>query len=231
MIPLDRAVVARLESHGDRFELLVDPEEAARIRHGEDVDLEDVVAAEFVFENASRGEKAPEESLKKVFHSTDFEEIARLIIRKGEIHLTADQRRKMIEEKRRQVITFISRNAINPQTKLPHPPQRVELAMEEAKVNIDPFKHVEEQVKDTVKALRVLLPIKFAEMRFAVKIPADYAPRAYGEIQSATTVEREEWQKDGSWICVLRIPAGIQEEFYDLINRLTKGEGEVKILD
>jgi ribosome maturation protein SDO1 len=231
MIPLERAVVARLESHGDRFELLVDPEEAARIRHGEDVDLEEVVAAEFVFENASRGEKAPEESLKKVFHSTDFEEIARLIIRKGEIHLTAEQRRKMIEEKRRQVITFISRNAINPQTKLPHPPQRIELAMEEAKVNIDPFKHVEEQVKDTVKALRVLLPIKFAEMRFAVKIPADYAPRAYGEIQSATTVEREEWQKDGSWICVLRIPAGIQEEFYDLINRLTKGEGEVKILD
>jgi ribosome maturation protein SDO1 len=231
MIPLDRAVVARLESHGDRFELLVDPEEAARIRHGEDVDLEEVVAAEFVFENASRGEKAPEESLKKVFHSTDFEEIARLIIRKGEIHLTAEQRRKMIEEKRRQVITFISRNAINPQTKLPHPPQRVELAMEEAKVNIDPFKHVEEQVKDTVKALRPILPIKFAEMRFAVKIPADYAPRAYGEIQTATTVEREEWQKDGSWICVLRIPAGIQEEFYDLINRLTKGDGEVKILD
>jgi ribosome maturation protein SDO1 len=231
MIPLDRAVVARLESHGDRFELLVDPEEAARIRHGEDVDLEEVVAAEFVFENASRGEKAPEESLKKVFHSTDFEEIARLIIKKGEIHLTADQRRKMIEEKRRQVITFISRNAINPQTKLPHPPQRIELAMEEARVNIDPFKHVEEQVKDAVKALRPLLPIKFAEMRFAVKIPADYAPRAYGEIQTATTVEREEWQKDGSWICVLRIPAGIQEEFYDLINRLTKGEGELKILD
>jgi ribosome maturation protein SDO1 len=231
MIPLDRAVVARLESHGERFELLVDPDEAARIRHGEDVDLEEVVAAEFVFENASRGDKAPEESLKKVFHSTDFEEIARLIIKKGEIHLTADQRRKMTEEKRRQVITFISRNAINPQTKLPHPPHRVEMAMEEAKVNIDPFKHVEEQVKETVKALRAILPIKFAETRFAVKIPPDYAPRAYGEIQAATTVEREEWQKDGSWICVLRIPAGIQEEFYDLINRLTKGEGEVKILD
>lgn len=231
MIPLDRAVVARLESHGERFELLVDPDEAARIRHGEDVDLEEVVAADFVFENASRGDRAPEESLKKVFHSTDFEEIARLIIKKGEIHLTADQRRKMTEEKRRQVITFISRNAINPQTKLPHPPQRVEMAMEEAKVNIDPFKHVEEQVKETVKALRAILPIKFAEMRFAVKVPADYAPRAYGEIQAATTVEREEWQKDGSWICVLRIPAGIQDEFYDLINRLTKGEGELKILD
>jgi ribosome maturation protein SDO1 len=231
MIPLDRAVVARLESHGERFEVLVDPEGAARIRHGEDVDLEDVVAAEFVFENASRGERAPEESLKKVFHTADFEEVARHIIRKGEIHLTAEQRKRMTEEKRRKVITFIARNAINPQTKLPHPPQRVEMAMEEAKVNIDPFKPVEEQVKETVKALRPILPIKFAEVRFAVKIPPDYAARAYGEIQAATTVQREEWQSDGSWICVLKIPAGIQEEFYDLINRLTKGEGEVKILD
>jgi len=128
------------------------------------------------------------------------------------------------------VITFISRNAINPQTKLPHPPRRIEMAMEEAKVNIDPFKNFDDLVKDTVKALRPLIPIKFAELRFAVKIPADYAPRAYGEISASTTVEKEEWQNDGSWIGVLKIPAGIQGDFYDMINRLTKGDGEVKIL-
>ena len=104
------------------------------------------------------------------------------------------------------------------------------MAMEEARVSIDPFKHVDEQVKDVVKALRPILPIKFAEMRFAVKISADYAPKAYGEISSSTTIEKEEWQRDGSWICVCKIPAGIQDEFYDMINRLTKGDGEVKIL-
>ncbi|MBN2734237.1 MAG: ribosome assembly factor SBDS [Methanomicrobiaceae archaeon] len=230
MISLEQAVVARLESHGEKFEILVDPEEAARVRHGEKVNIEDVVAALFVFENASKTDKASEESLKKVFDTTDFETIAERIIRKGEIHLTAEQRKQMVEKKRSQVITFISRNAINPQTKLPHPPKRIEMAMEEARVNIDPFKHLEEQVKDVVKALRPLIPIKFAETRFAIRVPADYAPKAYGEISSSTTVEKEEWQKDGSWICVCRIPAGIQEEFYDMINRLTKGDGEVKIL-
>jgi len=231
MIPLEQAVVARLESHGEKFELLVDPDMAARVRQGADVNIEDVVAALYVFENSSKGTKASEESLKKVFDTTEFELIAERIIKKGVINLTAEQRRQKIEEKRRQVITFISRNAINPQTKLPHPPRRIEMAMEEAKVNIDPFKHFDDLVKDTVKALRPLIPIKFAEMRFAVKIPADYAPRAYGEISASTTVEREEWQNDGSWIGVLKIPAGIQGEFYDMINRLTKGDGEVKILD
>jgi ribosome maturation protein SDO1 len=230
MIPLDDAVVARIESHGERFEILVDPDIAAKIRHGEPIDIEDAVAALYVFENASQAEKSSEESLKKVFGTTSFEEIARRIIVKGEIHLTAEQRRAMIAEKRRQVIFFIARNAINPQTGHPHPPQRIEMAMDEVKVNIDPFRSLEELVKDTMKLLRPLIPIKFEEVRIAVRVPADFAPRAYGEIQSAATIEQQEWQKDGSWVCVVSIPAGIQNEFYDLINKISRGEAETKLI-
>ncbi|MHC1626001.1 MAG: ribosome assembly factor SBDS [Methanoculleaceae archaeon] len=231
MIPLDRAVVARLETHGERFEILVDPDGAARIRQGEDVEIEDVVAALFVFENASRGEKASEDALKKAFGTTDFDLIARRIVQKGEIQLTAEQRREMVQAKRRKVIDFISRNAVNPQTGYPHPPQRIEMAMDQARVNIDPFKHIEELVKETVKAIRPLLPIRFEELRIAVKIPAEYAPKAYGEIASAAQLEQDEWQSDGSWICVVRIPAGIQEEFYALVNRISQGDAGVKILE
>jgi ribosome maturation protein SDO1 len=231
MIPLDRAVVARLESHGERFEIGVDPDLAMKAKKGEEIPIEDLVAAEFVFENFARGDRASDESLMKVFGTTDFEPIARKILAKGEIHLTSEQRRQMIEDKRRQVVTYIARNAINPQTKLPHPPQRIEMAMEEARVNIDPFKHLDELVKETMKALRPLIPIRFEELRVAVRIPAEHAPRAYGEMQAATTVEREEWQNDGSWVCVCRIPAGTQSEFYSLVNRLSKGDGQVKVLE
>jgi ribosome maturation protein SDO1 len=231
MVPLDQAVVARLESHGEKFELLVDPDEAVRFRHGEQPDIEEVVAALHVFENAAHGKRASDEALMKVFHTTDFPVVAKKIIEKGEIHLTADQKRQMIVDKRKQVISFISRNSINPQTGLPHPPQRIEMAMEEARVNIDPFRHLDELVKDTVKALRPIIPIRFEELRIAVKIPADYAHRAYGDIHAGAVMEKEEWQKDGSWIGVVRIPAGIQGDFYDMVNRLTKGEAEVKVLD
>jgi len=231
MISLENSVVARLESYGEKFEVLVDPHLAARVRQGETLNMEDVVAALDIFGNSSRGTRASEESLMKVFHTTDFATVAKKIIEKGEIHLTAEQRKQMTEEKRRQVITFIARNAINPQTGHPHPPQRIEMAMEEARVNIDPFKHVDEQVKETVKALRPLLPIRFEELRLAIRIPPDFAARAYGDIASASTMEKDEWQKDGSWVCVVRIPAGIQGEFYDLINKLSKGEGRVKVLN
>lgn len=103
--------------------------------------------------------------------------------------------------------------------------------MEEARVNIDLFKPLDELVKETVRALRPLIPIRFEELRIAVKIPADYAPKAYREIQAGVNLEKEEWQKDGSWICVLRIPAGIQSDFYTMLNRITKGEAEVKVLN
>ncbi|MDD1685587.1 ribosome assembly factor SBDS [Methanoregula sp.] len=231
MIPLDHAVVARLESYGERFEILVDPHKAALVRQGQPVAIEDVVAALNVFGNASKATRASDEALMKVFHTTDFDAVARRIIEKGEIHLTADQRKIMVEEKRRQVITFISRNAVNPQTGHPHPPARIEMAMEEARVNIDPFKHVDEQVKEVVKALRPLLPIRFEELRLAIKIPPELAAKAYGDIAAASTMEKDEWLKDGSWVCVVRIPAGIQGEFYDLVNKLSKGEGQVKILN
>ena len=231
MIPLEHSVVARLESFGERFEILVDPDKAALVRQGQPVEIEDVVAALNVFGNASKATRASDEALMKVFHTTDFNAVARKIIEKGEIHLTADQRKQMIEEKRRQVINFIARNSVNPQTGHPHPAHRIEMAMEEARVNIDPFKHLDEQVKETVKALRPLLPIRFEELRLAVKIPPDFAARAYGDIAAAAVMEKDEWLKDGSWVCVVRVPAGIQIEFYDLINKLSKGEGVVKILN
>jgi ribosome maturation protein SDO1 len=230
MIPLDRAVVARLETHGDRFEILVDPDLAVKIRHGEAVDIEDAVAAIFVFENASRAEKSSDESLLKAFQTTDFSTIARRIIEKGEIHLTAEQRRNLIAEKRGQVITYIARHAINPQTGLPHPPARIEMAMEEAKVAIDPFRPLEDLVADTMKALRPLIPIRFEEIRVAVKIPAEHAARAYGDIDAFARIEQEEWQKDGSWICVVKIPGGMQQELENLVRKLSKGGGQLRVL-
>ncbi|HUK93290.1 MAG TPA: ribosome assembly factor SBDS, partial [Methanomicrobiales archaeon] len=63
MIPLDHAVVARLDSHGERFEILVDPDGAALVRQGQPVEIGDVVAAENVFGNSSKATRASEEAL------------------------------------------------------------------------------------------------------------------------------------------------------------------------
>ena len=230
MVTLDNAVVARLKTHGEHFEILVDPDGAYELRHGADVKVEDILAVEDVFLNASRGDRVPEEDLIKAFGTTNVVDIARKIIMEGEINLTADQRHRLIEDKRRQVVSFISRNAINPQTMAPHPPARIERAMEEAGVHIDLTKSVEENVNVVMKAIRPIIPIRFEEVRIAVKVPANYAPRAFGEIAAFGKLLRDEWQNNGSWIGIVQIPAGMQPEFYDLVNKLSKGEAETKLL-
>lgn len=230
MVRLEDAVPARLKTHGATFEVLVDPDGALALRRGDSINIEDILAVEDIFENASRGDRSAEEDLIKAFETTNVVVIAEKIIRKGEISLTAEQRKQIIENKRRQVIEIIARNAINPQTKTPHPPARIEQAMKEAKVNIDPSKSADELVNIAMKAIRPLIPIRFEEVEVAVKVPADYAPKAYGEIAAFGKVIRESWQNNGSWIGVVKIPAGMQTDFYSLINRLTKGEAETKLL-
>jgi len=230
MVRLDDAVPARLKTHGTTFEVLVDPDGALALKRGDRVNLEDILAVEDIFENASRGDRSPEEDLQKAFGTLEVLPIAEIIIKKGEISLTADQRRQFIENKRRQVIEVIARNAINPQTKTPHPPTRIDQAMTEARVNIDPTKSTDELVKIAMKAIRPLIPIRFETVEVAVKIPSAYAPKSYGEVAAFGKLTREAWQNDGSWIGVVEIPAGMQTEFYAIINRLTKGEAETKLL-
>ena len=230
MVRLDDAVPARLKTHGTTFEVLVDPDGALALKRGESVNLEEILAVEDVFENASRGDRSPEEDLQKAFGTTQALTIAEAIIKKGEISLTAEQRKQFTENKRRQVIEIIARNAINPQTKTPHPPGRIDQAMTEARVNIDPTKSTDELVKIAMKAIRPLIPIRFEEVEVAVKIPPEYAPKAYGEVAAFGKLNREAWQNNGAWIGVVQIPAGMQTEFYALVNRLTKGEAETKLL-
>ncbi len=230
MVTLDEAVIARLKTHGEHFEILVDPDVALELKSGEDVDVKNLLAVEDVFENASAGDRVSEEVLKKAFGTTDPIDVARIIVCKGDLQITSEQRKKMQEDKKRRIIDIISRNAINPQTGAPHPPTRIERAMEEAKINIDPFKKIDVAVKEVMKAIRPIIPIRFEEVNIAVKIPPEYAGKAYGEISGFGQIVKQEWQNNGSWIGVLKIPAGMQNDFYNLVNHVTKGEAETRIL-
>ncbi|ERG94703.1 ribosome assembly factor SBDS [Haloquadratum walsbyi] len=232
MISLDEAVTARLESHGERFEVLIDPDAALEIKRDEfDDDIEDVIAAEDVFENAARGDRPAEEDLKTVFETTEPLSIIPTVVKDGEIQITAEQRREMQEQKRKQLINRIARNAVNPQMdNAPHPPERIERALEEAGFRVDPMEPVESQIDDALDDLRPVIPIRFDEVTVAVQVPASDAGKTQAQVREYGELEREEWQPDGSWVGVVTFPAGMQNDFYDLVNELTSGEAETRIL-
>ena len=229
MVSLDKAVIARYKHGKKLFEVLVDPEKVDSVRSGSEVDMSSVLAVEAVFEDASKGEKATERDLKSVFSTTDVSEIAKRIIKEGEVQLTTEQRRRKVEEKRRLVIDRIARISINPQTNTPHPPSRIEIAMKEAKVHIDPFKSVDELVNETLKRIRAIIPIKVEEKEIAVKIPPTYTGRVY-ELKKKYHVVKEDWQADGSFIALLRVPAGMKDEALSFLSAITRGEVETRIV-
>ena len=162
--------------------------------------------------------------------STDIKEVAQKIIAKGEVQITAEQRKEMLEAKKKQIVTYIAANAINPQTKLPHPPLRIELALDEAKFHADPFKPVDKQVEEAMRLLRPLIPIRFEKTKVAIRLKGDDYGKCYDDLIHFGIVEKEEWQADGSWIGVIEIPAGLITEMTNKLNSKTKGNAQVKAL-
>jgi ribosome maturation protein SDO1 len=226
----EKFTIARLTRENEHFEVLVKPQKALDYRNGKISSITEVLAAEIIFSDANKGTKVSEEAMDKAFKTIDALKIADEILKKGTLQLTTDQRRKMVEDKRKQIVDFISRQAVDPKTNLPHPPARIENAMEQIRYPIDPYKPIEEQAKDIVKLLRPILPLKIEQVTVAIRIPAEHSARAYGTIKTLGSIKREEWRGDGSWYGELELPAGSYASLLNKLGSVTKGSGEAKIV-
>ena len=226
----DKYTVARITKGTDHFEILVKPEKALDYRSGKLASITEVLVSDTIYSDANKGTRASEENQRKGFGTTDSLKIAETILKTGTVQLTTEQRRKMVEDKRRQIVDFIARQCVDPRTNLPHPPMRIENAMEQIHYPIDPFKPIEEQARDIIKLLRPILPLKMEQVSVGVTIPAQYSARAYGAIKGFGAIKREEWRADGSWYGVLEMPAGLYAPLIEKIGEITKGNGEAKII-
>ncbi len=222
--------LAKLKKENQNFEVVIDSDAAVAFKEGKDIDIRDIVKSHEIFSDAQKGNVAPENIMKNIFNTTNTLEVAKIIIKEGEIQLTAEYRQQLREKKKKQIIEIIHKYGVDPRTHAPHPTLRIENAIEEAKVKIDEFKNVDEQVQDILSKLRPILPIKFEIKEIAVKIPGDYAGKSSPIVYKFGKVLREEWQRDGSWVCVVELPAGLEEELYDQLNNLTHGNVESKVL-
>jgi ribosome maturation protein SDO1 len=255
-INLGGFIIGRIEKEGRTFEMLLDPEKAweakkfirdeinRRLKDGKeksrlnidellnnpDISIDLIFESFTVFEDLRRGKKATDGDMEAVFNTTDGRLIASHILLDGEIHWTKTQREEEQKKKLKQIITIIAKNAINPQNKKPHPYQRIEKAIEEAKVKIDLMKSAEEQVEEVVKQIRVIIPIKMEQVEMAIKIPSAFTAKGYNIVAQLAQIKKEEWQSDGSWASVVDLPAGLQMELLDKLNKLTHGRVQTKLL-
>ena len=222
--------LVRYQTGSEKFEIMVDPDKGLAYKRGELSEVRNVLLVDTIFTDANKGEKASAEKLEKAFGTSDPLEVAEILFEKGIFQLNTQQRREMMEQKWRQIIHIISRTYVDPKTKLPHPPVRIENALEDVRVQIDPLKDAEEQVKDVVDALRHILPMSSDNVQIAIKVPAEYTGKSYGIAKDFGEIKRDEWQSDGSWIAVVELPAAMQVEMLEALGKSTQGNIQSKIV-
>ncbi len=226
---MSKTVIAKYSRNGEEFEIFIDADMAYEYITGKRSDPVTVLEAEEIFKDARKGERQSEEKVKKVFGTAELAKVVTIILKNGDVPITTEQRNKLSEEKRKQIVEIISRNSIDPRTNAPNPPLRIENAMKEARVTVDPFKSANEQVEEVVKKISMLVPIKFTTAKVQVTIPPEFSNRCYG-ILKQFGLKSEQWLSNGSLQAMLEFPAGMQNDFFDRMNGATQGRAEIKLL-
>src|SRR3989338_10047331 len=213
-------VIARIKVGGKHFEILVDADKALALKKGGDVSINEVLAVDRIFTDAKKGDNASSKDLEEAFKTQNVEEVARQIIKRGDIEIPIEYKHKELSDKAKQIVNFLSKNSVDPRTGRPYTPERIENAIKESGVNIT-NKPIDSQLKEITEKIAKIIPLKIETKKVKITIPARYSGQAYGIVQ--TYKEKEEWMNNGDLEIVLNIPVGLQMEFYDKLNAVTHG--------
>ena len=225
-----RFTTVRITIEGEHYEILVNPDSALAFKQGRNVEPSAVIAVDEVYSDSRKGLRAGSEKLKLHFGTDDHAKAALEILRRGELNLTQEQRKRLTEEKRRAIIAAISKNFVDPRTLLPHPPTRIEQAMQEARVTVDPFQDPNEQMKTIVESLRTILPMKSEKIKLQVRVAAQYSGQAIGVLKNYGEILKEDWLADGTLSAIVEIPAGGQPGLLDRLGSTTKGAAQLTVV-
>jgi len=210
---------ARVTKKGKKYEILVDLEEALKIRDGKSTNIGTAVLTGAVFHNLKSGEQVSVDDLEIDFGTSNFEEVCTRIITHGEIVFPAEYLKKMQDGKYKQVVDFLSKNAISPQG-LPYTPDRIMSALKEANVHVK-NEAMDKQISGIIEQIQRILPMKIEVKKVRVIIPAQYAGKAYGVVSDYK--QEEEWMSNGDLRMVVGVPAGLIMDFFDKLNGVTHG--------
>lgn len=220
--------VARMKTHGENFEVVIDPDNAVNFRHGK-ADIREALKSENIFKDAIKGERASEQHMKEIFGTTDTLKIAEKLIKDGSIQINDEYREKLRKEKGTIIIGILIKNAVNTKTGKPVTATEINNALNQAKINFDMFKSAEDQVDEIVDKLRPVLPLTFEKKILEIRIPSNNAAKLYGFVTSKTQLVDEAWLSDGAWSCKAEIAAGMANDFIDELKSKTHGDVEVSV--
>ncbi len=213
-------IIARIKIKGKNYETLVDVDKALELKQGKDIPISEILATDNIFYDSKKGLHVSDSDLQEAFGTSDINKAVEKIVKQGELQIPKEYRDKEREGKKKQIIDFLARHSVDPRTNNPHTAERISAAIDEAGISID-NRPIDQQITKAIEKIKTVLPIKIQTKKLKLRIPSEHTGRVYGLLTEYK--ESENWLSNGDLECVVNIPLGLQDDFYDKLNSITHG--------
>jgi len=229
--PLTNVAVVRYKHKSKRFEIACYKNKVLSWRKGAEKDISEVLQTETIFQNVQRGIEAPAKDLKQAFKTTNEKEICKIILEKGQLQVSKKERKDGLEEKFKEIATIICDKCVNKETKKPFPVSVIENALKDLHVNINMNKSSKVQAVEFITLLQEnSMPIERAQMKLKIDIPKNIGKKIKPDIQGlVVNIEKELFGVQ--YVLTVFIDPGNYRKICDLVNKTTRGQGSVQVLD
>ena len=219
---MSKPIVVKFKKDKNLYEVLTHHGMVEPFKEGK-IGWNKVPFADAIYKDSTKGDKYTDAQLKSAFGTSNIEECMKIIVIEGELQLTIADRKRKLEELRRQIVNEIHKYYLDPKTMKAHPVILLESAIEKTKVKITLDQPFQKQVDVIVKKLPEFIAIRKSTMEGKLFIPNIYVGKTKGIISKYATEEGSNYNSEG---CVMRISVvpGCYDNLMIELNSATKGE-------
>jgi len=207
-------VVVRHKTTGKRFEIACYPNKVEEWRRKVETDINEVVQSTNIYVNVQQGKVAHADALEEAYDTTDKDKIVRIILEKGEIQISKQERQEETETLFKDVATFIVEKCVHAETKQALTLGVVERAMREVGVSLNPNKPAKQQALKVIHLLqeKSSLPIERAKMQLQFSVPKEKSEDLKKALAACITeIQSESTEGTNSVIVILMEPLHFRE--------------------
>lgn len=224
---MSKPIIVKYKKDGHNFEILTHHGKVEPYKEGT-IGWSNVPYIEAIFKDSAKGDRYTDFQLKESFGTSSIEECMKIIVDRGELQLTSEDRKKKKEELKRKIINEIHKYYLDPKTMKSHPITTLESAIERTKINITLEKGFQRQFDEIVKKLPEFIPIRKCVMEGTLTIPNTYIGKAQGVISKFAEEGSKKYLSTHLEVQVSVIP-GVYDNFMKELSSATKGEALFEI--
>eukprot|EP00741_Cyanophora_paradoxa_P023860 tig00021680_g23047.t1 len=200
-----------------QFTIVCKPGMALKYKDGK-LGFGNLLVSDAVYKNYQKGETYTDEELKGAFGTSNLEEVAKQILEKGELKLSAAEQKEKIEKVKKEIISHLHKHFLDVRSNAPLPERRLEEAFEQLKIKVDPDTPFREQLTQVVKAINPTMAIAERKIEGTLVVPSKFVSQAKTIVAKHAAVGASEFSEAGLTMELSVLPG----EFDLLVGELHK---------